>query len=240
MSTVYLHSGAKDHIRNCFLLHQQTAPSVSSGLWSSPGQHFVEWCRAVVPRPCEWPARQHGDGLSTLFSVAQIVKKNQDDKSGEHGACHSTVIWRTDKNSLTDNALYGSELSCRRNHAATGIGKIRFTENNIFGKHITKRNRIFHQLLGLVALSASYQILQKRSNPGCKFNIYVNRWYRYIVSSRLAFCSLDALAKLRTATISSDVFACLSVRPHETTRLPPGRIFVKYDKTVFRKSVEKM
>jgi hypothetical protein len=46
---------------------------------------------------------------------------------------------------------------------ATGTGKIRFTENNIFEKHSTKRNRIFHQLFALVALSASYQTLHYTS-----------------------------------------------------------------------------
>jgi hypothetical protein len=57
---------------------------------------------------------------------------------------------------LTDNPLCGSELSCRRNHAATGTGKIRFTQNHIIENHITKRNSNFHQLFALVALSASY------------------------------------------------------------------------------------
>lgn len=27
-----------------------------------------------MPRPREWPARQHGDGLSTLVSVVEIIK----------------------------------------------------------------------------------------------------------------------------------------------------------------------
>lgn len=93
--------------------------------------------------------------FNTRFSRGN-KKKIQVDKSGEYGACDSTVIWCTDTNSLTDNPLCGSELSCRRNHAATGTGKIRFTQNNIFEKHITKGNRIFHQLFALVALSASY------------------------------------------------------------------------------------
>ena len=128
MSTVYLHSGPKDHFRNSFLLHQNTASSVTGGLWSSPGNHFLECCRAVLPRPCERPELQNGDGLWTLVSVVEITtKKSQGDKSGEYGPCDSTAFWCTDKNSLTDNGVCARELSRRRNHTATGIGKICFT-----------------------------------------------------------------------------------------------------------------
>lgn len=61
--------------------------------------------------------------FNTSFSRGNNNKKTQGDKSGEYGACDSWVTWCTDKIFLTDNALCGGELSCRRNHAATGIGK---------------------------------------------------------------------------------------------------------------------
>jgi len=65
MSMVYLHSGAENLLQNIFLLHQYIVFSVSGGLWSSPGKHFLECWRAIL----SWPECQRGDDLSVLISV---------------------------------------------------------------------------------------------------------------------------------------------------------------------------
>jgi hypothetical protein len=49
---------------------------------------------------------------------------------------------------------------------------------------------------------------------------------------------LDALAKLRTATVSFVIYICQSVRPHGATRLPLDRFSLKFES--FRKSIEKI
>ena len=113
---VYLQSDAKEVLQNNFLLHQYTASSISGGLWSSPGKHFVICFRAVLSRPSECPECQDSHGVSVLVSVVRIKEKSQCDKSGEYGACGIRVISCTDRNSFTDNAVYGRALSFGRNH----------------------------------------------------------------------------------------------------------------------------
>ena len=51
---------------------------------------------------------------------------------------------------------------------------------------------------------------------------------------------LGAFAKLRKATIRFVVFLCPSVRLHGTTRLPFGRIFIKFDIWVFFEKLSKI
>jgi len=116
VSIVYLQSDAKELLRNNLPLHQCTVSSVSGGLWSSTGKHFVLCFRSVFSRPFEWPEFRHNHGVSVLVSVVRIKEKSQYEKFGEYGACGSRVSSGTDKSSLTDNTVCGHELSFRRNH----------------------------------------------------------------------------------------------------------------------------
>jgi len=84
---MYLH--AKFHPRNSFILHQFPASSVSEGLESSPGNYFLECCRAVLSWPSEWSEYQHGDSLSMLVSVCE-KKKNRNVTNLENTAQAAT------------------------------------------------------------------------------------------------------------------------------------------------------
>ena len=116
MSMVHLHSGANNLLKKSFLLQQYTTSNVSGGLWSSPGKHFLECCRAVLSRPFEWPECQHWMAFQCLFQSCEKGKNRKVTKSGEYGACRHTVIWYTDKNSLMGNTVCGHALLCWQYH----------------------------------------------------------------------------------------------------------------------------
>ena len=74
MSVVYLYFCAKDVLWSSFFLHQYTASSITGSLWSSPGKHFLESCRAVLSRLSEWPECEHINGLLMLIIVMGVRK----------------------------------------------------------------------------------------------------------------------------------------------------------------------
>jgi len=48
-------------------VHQYIASSVSGGLQSSFGKHFLERCTAVLSQTSEWPAYQPNNGQLFIF-----------------------------------------------------------------------------------------------------------------------------------------------------------------------------
>jgi len=167
LSMVYLQSDAKELLQNDFRLHQYTASNISGGLWTSPGKKFVICFRAVLSRPSEWPECQHRYGVSVLVSVVRIKEKSQCDKSGEYSTCGSRVISCTDKNSFTDNAVYGRTLSFRRNHflVAHNWGKRRRIPSRKLAVHLL--DKLVYSLNSWNKFLVHYTSVVEKSNHLC-------------------------------------------------------------------------
>lgn len=88
LSTEYLKSGAKDLLRNSFLLLLHTAYSLSGGLCSSRGKHFLDRSRAVLSG-CLYGLNCSIALACQLFVSVAGIRKNRKvtDKSGLYVAC---------------------------------------------------------------------------------------------------------------------------------------------------------
>ena len=98
MSTVYLLSGTKDLLRSSVLFCQYSACSISGGLWSRTGKHFLERCIAFWSWSSERPECQRSRGRSARNSVVRIRKKSQGGVWRIWRMWGKTVIWFTEKN----------------------------------------------------------------------------------------------------------------------------------------------
>jgi hypothetical protein len=90
-SAEYLHSGAKDLLRNSFLLLLYTSYSLSGGLWRSRGKHFLDRSRVVLSGLLYGLNGSIALACQLFVSVA-VIRKNRKVTNLENMS-HEAIQW---------------------------------------------------------------------------------------------------------------------------------------------------